>query len=76
MPRNTTRRGQSQGQGRSSRVRLGAGDFVAASAPNPFARVRYLLAVERCVPEALQALAARGGWRRPRRLGCTLGLHG
>ena len=36
--------------------RLGYGDFVPVTAPNPFARLRYLQAVTRCVPEAVQAL--------------------
>ncbi len=38
------------------KTRLGLGDFVPAGAPNPFARLRYLRAVTRCVPEALQEL--------------------
>jgi hypothetical protein len=39
------------------RVRLGTGDFTSAKAANPHARWLFLMAVERCVPEALAALA-------------------
>jgi len=40
------------------RVRLGTGDFASAKAPNPYARWLFLMAVERCLPNALQTLAA------------------
>jgi hypothetical protein len=54
MTRNTSRQGQQKGQGR--RVRLGTGDYVPAGAANGFARVAYLQAVSRCVPEAMAPL--------------------
>jgi len=63
MRRDTPRQGQkrdSRGHAdrRAPRVRLGSGDVVPVGAPNPYARLLYLEAVSRCMPEAIDELMA------------------
>lgn len=69
----TPRQGQRKGQAKPSRRRLGLGAFVPLDAPNPFAQMQYLLAVSKCVPEALEELRTHvtnkeefGAWAKRR----------